>query len=390
MNEAVITTVARSAIGKAFKGSLRDTRPEEFAAPVLSALVERTPGIEASDVEDVLLGCAMPEGEQGMNIARQITLFAGFPHEVPAATINRFCSSGSQTIALAADQVKLGNAEVIIAGGVESMTLVPMGGNKMTADPALFKALPEAYWGMGATAEEVAKRYDISREDQDKFALGSHEKALAAIASGVFADEIVPMKVRKLERGSWQELDFDTDEGPRAGSSMAALGKLRGAFDPRGTVTAGNTSQMNDGAAAVVVMSKAKADELGLETLVFVRQWAVAGVAPEIMGMGPAAAVPKLLAKEGLEVGDIDLWEINEAFASQSLASVRELGIDEAKVNVNGGAIACGHPLGATGAVLSVKLIGEMRRRGVRYGVVTMCIGGGMGFAYLLENPAAR
>ncbi len=385
MREAVIVSVARTPIGRAKKGSLRDTRPEEFAAEVLKALIERTPGLEPAMVEDVIFGCAMPEGEQGMNIARLISLLAGFPTSVPAMTVNRFCSSGSQTIALAADTIKAGNADIIIAGGVESMSMVPMGGNKLIADPALVDVLPTAYTAMGTTAEIVARRYNITREDQDEFAYHSHMKASRAIAEGKFADEIVPLKVRKRENGSWKEFVFTTDEGPRPDTTIEALAKLRPVFDPRGTVTAGNASQTNDGAAAVVVMSEEKAKELGLEPIAYVRQWAVAGVDPDEMGIGPSVAVPMLLDKAGLTLDDIDLVEINEAFASQSVYCVRKLGLDPEKTNVNGGAIATGHPLGATGAILTVKLLGELKRRKAQRGIVTMCIGGGMGFAYLLE-----
>ena len=387
MREAVIVSYARTPIGRAKKGSLKDTRPEEFAAEVLKALVQRTPGLTPDMVDDVVLGCAMPEGEQGMNLARLVTLLAGFPVEVPATTINRFCSSGSQSIAWAADTVKAGNADIIIAGGIESMSMVPMGGNKLTADPALMDFMPNAYAGMGTTAEVVARQFGITREDQDAFALRSHQRAAAAIAAGKFKDEIVPLNVRTMDGGVWREFVFDTDEGPRPETSLEALGKLRPAFDPRGTVTAGNSSQINDGSGMAVVMSTEKAAELGLEPVAYVRQWAAAGVPPDIMGIGPTKAVPKLLAKTGLALGDIDLVEINEAFASQSVYCMRELGLDPEKTNVNGGAIATGHPLGATGAILTCKILGEMARRDVKRGVVTMCIGGGMGFAYLLERP---
>jgi acetyl-CoA acyltransferase len=354
---------------------------------MLKALVTRTPGLEPAMVDDVIFGCAMPEGEQGMNVARLISLAAGFPSEVPAMTVNRFCSSGSQTIALAADTIKAGNADVIIAGGVESMSMVEMGGNKMIGYPGLVESNINAYMAMGTTAEVVARRFNISREAQDEFAYHSHRKAVAAIGAGKFVDEIVPLDVRVRENGSWRELVFDTDEGPRADTTVEGLAKLRPVFDPVGTVTAGNASQINDGAAAVVLMSTDKAKELGLEPIAFVRQWAVAGVDPDIMGIGPAKAVPKLLAKAGLELTDIDLVEINEAFASQSVYCVNELGLDPEKTNVNGGAIATGHPLGATGAVLTTKILGEMQRRDAKRGIVTMCIGGGMGFAYLLERP---
>jgi acetyl-CoA acyltransferase len=387
MRNAVIVSVARTPIGRAKKGSLRDTRPEEFTAPILKALLDRTPGLDPEMVDDVILGCAMPEGEQGMNIARVAALMAGFPDTVPAMTVNRFCSSGSQTIAIAADMIKAGSAEIIIAGGVESMTMVPMGGNKLTADPAGLDLNPNIYAGMGTTAEIVAKKFEVSRQEQDEFALHSHQKAAAAVSSGKFKDEIVPLKVRTMDDGVWKEFVFDTDEGPRADTTLEALAKLKPVFDPIGTVTAGNASQTNDGAAAVVVMSEEKAKEMGLKPLVYVRQWAVVGVPPEIMGIGPAKAIPKLMEKADLTTDDIDLFEINEAFASQSVFCVRALDLDPKKVNVNGGAIATGHPLGATGAVLTVKLIGEMYRRNVKRGVVSMCIGGGMGFAYLLEKP---
>ncbi|TAM47678.1 MAG: thiolase family protein [Acidobacteria bacterium] len=387
MPKAVIVSYARTPIGRAKKGSLKDTRPEEFAAPMLQALVKRTPGLEPAMVDDVMLGCAMPEAEQGMNVARMISLLAGFPVEVPATTINRFCSSGSQSIAWAADVIRSGNADIIVAGGVESMSMVAMGGNKIIADPALVDAIPNAYTSMGTTAEVVARQFGIGREEQDAFALRSHQRAAAAIAAGKFRDEIVPLHVRTMDNGAWREFDFDTDEGPRADTSLAALAKLKPAFDPRGTVTAGNSSQINDGAGAVVIMSDTKAAELGLEPVAFVQSWAVAGVPPDVMGIGPAKAVPKLLAKTGLSLADIDLIEINEAFASQSVYCTRELGLDPERTNVNGGAIATGHPLGATGAVLTCKILGEMKRRNAKRGIVTMCIGGGMGFAYLLERP---
>jgi acetyl-CoA acyltransferase len=338
-------------------------------------------------VDDLMFGCAMPEGEQGMNIARIIGLLADFPVEVPATTINRFCSSGSQSIAWAADIIKAGSADTIIAGGVESMSLVAMGGNKLIADPAMMDAMPNAYAGMGTTAEVVARQFNITREDQDAFAVQSHQRAAAAVAAGKFKDEIVPLQVRTLDDGAWKEFTFDTDEGPRADTTVEALAKLKPVFDPRGTVTAGNASQINDGFGAVVVMSGDKAKAMGLEPQAYVRDWAVAGVPPDIMGIGPAKAVPKLLAKSGLKLDDIDVIEINEAFASQSIYCCRELGLDPAKTNVNGGAIATGHPLGATGAILTCKLIGELKRRNAKRGIVTMCIGGGMGFAYLIERP---
>jgi acetyl-CoA acyltransferase len=385
MREAVIVSAARTAIGRAKKGSLRDTRPEYFTSEMIKALMQRTPGLEPPMVDDVLLGCAMPEGEQGMNVARLVVFAAGFPTSVPAATINRFCSSGSQTIAMAADIVRSGNADIVIAGGLESMSMVAMGGNKPIAYPGLMDDMPNAYAAMGTTAEVVARRFNISREVQDEFAYHSHMKAVAALESGKFADEIVPLDVRVRENGSWKEIHFDTDEGPRADTTIEGLAKLKPVFDPRGTVTAGNASQINDGAAAVVIMGDDTAKEMGLEPIAFVRHWAVAGVDPDIMGIGPAVAVPKLLKKTGLTLEEVDLVEINEAFASQSVYCVNELGLDPEKTNVNGGAIATGHPLGATGAVLTVKILGELTRRNAKRGIVTMCIGGGMGFAYLLE-----
>ncbi len=387
MREAVIVSMARTPVGRAKKGSLKDTRPEFFAARMLEALMERTPGLEKDEVDDIIFGCAMPEGEQGMNIARMIGFSAGFPVSVTGMTVNRFCCSGSQTIALAADSIRAGSHDIVIAGGVESMSLVAMGGNKLIADPTLMETMPNAYAGMGTTAEQVASRFKITREMQDEFAVNSNKKAAAAIAAGKFKDEIVPIQVRTRANGKWKEFTFDTDEGPRGDSTVEGLAKLRPVFDPRGSVTAGNASQINDGAAAVVVMGADIAKERGLEPIAYVRQWAVGGVEPDIMGIGPTVAVPKVLKKAGLTLDDIDLIEINEAFASQSIYCVNELGLDPEKTNVNGGAIATGHPLGATGAILTVKILGEMQRRDVKRGMVTMCIGGGMGFAYILERP---
>ena len=385
MREAVIVSVARTPIGRAIKGSLKDTRPEYFASEMLKGLMDRTPGVDKAMVDDISFGCAMPEGEQGMNIARLIGFAAGFPVEVPAITINRFCCSGSQTIAMAADTIRSGNADIIVAGGVESMSMVAMGGNKPIAYPGLMDTMPNAYAAMGTTAEVVARKFDITREMQDEFAYHSNMKAVAALESGKFDDEIVPLNVRTIANGVWKHFVFSTDEGPRADTTVEGLARLRPVFDPHGTVTAGNASQINDGAAAVVIMGDDKASELGLDPIAFVRQWAVAGVEPDIMGIGPVKAVPKLLAKTGLSLDDIDLVEINEAFASQSVYCTNELGLDPEKTNVNGGAIATGHPLGATGAVLTVKILGELKRRNAKRGIVTMCIGGGMGFAYLLE-----
>jgi len=385
MREAVIVSVARTPIGRAKKGSLKDTRPEYFASEMLKVLLERTPGLDKAMVDDISLGCAMPEGEQGMNIARLIGLAAGFPVEVPAMTVNRFCCSGSQTIAMAADTIRAGNADIIIAGGVESMSMVAMGGNKPIAYPGLMDAMPNAYAAMGTTAEVVARKFGITREMQDEYAYNSNMKAAAAIEAGKFNDETVPLNVRTRANGAWKNFVFSTDEGPRADTTVESLARLKPVFDPHGTVTAGNSSQINDGAAAVVIMGDDKARELGLEPIAYVRQWAVAGVEPDVMGIGPVKAVPKLLGKAGITLEDVDLVEINEAFASQSVYCTNELGLDPEKTNVNGGAIATGHPLGATGAVLTVKILGELKRRQAKRGIVTMCIGGGMGFAYLLE-----
>jgi len=385
MREAVIVSVARTPIGRAKKGSLKDTRPEYFASEMLKALMDRTPGLDKNMVDDIVFGCAMPEGEQGMNIARLIGMAAGFPVEVPAMTVNRFCCSGSQTIALAADTIRAGNSDIIIAGGVESMSMVAMGGNKPIAYPGLMDTMPNAYAAMGTTAEVVARNFDITREMQDEFAYHSHMKAVAALEAGRFSEEIVPLNVRTRANGRWKNFVFSTDEGPRADTTVEGLARLKPVFDPRGTVTAGNASQINDAAAAVVIMGEDKAKEFGYEPIAYVRQWAVAGVEPDVMGIGPVKAVPKLLAKAGMKLDDIDLVEINEAFASQSVYCTNELGLDPEKTNVNGGAIATGHPLGATGAVLTVKILGELKRRQAKRGIVTMCIGGGMGFAYLLE-----
>ncbi len=387
MKNAVIVAAARSPIARARRGSLKDTRPEDFAAQVLQGLMKKVEGkVEYADVDDIIMGCAFPEGEQGMNVARIIALHAGFPDSVPAETINRFCSSGSQSIAHAADSIKAGNADIVIAGGVESMTMVPMGGLKPISNWNVLEKVPDMYVYMGTTAEEVARRFNISREEQDRFAYESHMKAIKAIDEGKFKDEIIPIKTRVFKNGKWEEIVFDTDECPRRDTSLESLAKLRPAFDPTGTVTAGNSSPLNDGAAFVMLMSEEEAKKRGLEILAYVRNWAVAGVDPLIMGIGPVKAVPKLLERTGLSLEDIDLFELNEAFASQSVYCVKELGLDPAKVNVNGGAIALGHPLGCTGAYLTAKLVYEMKRRNAKRGIVTMCIGGGMGFAILYER----
>ncbi|CAM3004847.1 acetyl-CoA C-acetyltransferase [Paenibacillus sediminis] len=394
MKEAVIVSIARTAVGKAKKGSLAQTRVEDLGKAVLSAVVDRAPGLQKEDIEDVILGCAMPEGEQGLNVARIISLYSGYPVTVPAITVNRFCSSGLQAIAYAAERIMLGHADVIVAGGIESMSHVPMTGFKPAPHPRIVEEMPEVYMGMGHTAEEVARRFGITRADQDAFAAESHRKAAAAIAAGKFKDEIVPVETSLKgvdEQGKvWEKkFTFDTDEGVRSDTTAQGLGKLKPAFAVKGTVTAGNASQMSDGAAAVVVMSREKADELGLKPLATFRSFALAGVEPEIMGVGPVKAIPKALKMAGIEQSDVNLFEINEAFASQCVQIIRELGLDEQKVNVNGGAIALGHPLGCTGAKLTVSLISELRRRGGGHGVVTMCIGGGMGAAAVFEVHGA-
>jgi acetyl-CoA acyltransferase len=386
MNEAVIVAGLRTAVGKAPRGALRTTRPDDMAADVIRALMAQTPQLAPDAIDDVILGCATPEGESGTNVARIASLRAGLPDSVPAVTVNRFCSSGSQTIAMAAERIMAGMADQIIAGGTESMSLV-RGNNRFRPNPYLVEHRPDAYLSMGLTAENVARKYNVSREDADAFALRSHQRALAAQQAGRFADDgIVPLEVEITEAGKTQRFTFDTDEGPRADTTLEALAKLKPAFHVKGVVTAGNSSQTSDGAAAVTVMSRARAEELGLKPLARFVSYAVGGVPPEIMGMGPVVAVPKALKRAGLTLADIDLIELNEAFAGQALAVMRELGFDESKVNVNGGAVALGHPLGASGAKLTVQLLGEMRRRGSRYGLVTMCVGGGQGAATIFEN----
>jgi len=390
MPEAVIVSAARTAVGKAPRGSLNGTRPDDMAAAVIKAVVERAPGLDPKSIDDVIIGCAMPEAEQGLNMARAALLRAGLPVEVPGQTVNRFCSSGLQTIAIAAQQIISGMGEVIVAGGAESMSMVPMSGHHFAPNPEIAEVNPDLYLGMGLTAENVANKYGVSREDQDAFALRSHQRAIAALDAGVFRDQIVPLEVEKVwfEGGKRHRttFTFDTDEGPRRDTSAAALAKLRPVFAAKGSVTAGNSSQTSDGAAAVLVMSREKADELGLRPLARFVSFAVGGVPPEIMGIGPVAAVPKALRLAGLSIEDIDLIELNEAFAAQALAVIRALELDEEKVNVNGGAIALGHPLGCTGAKLTVQLLSELERRNKRFGMVTMCIGGGMGAAGIFER----
>ncbi|WP_423226300.1 acetyl-CoA C-acyltransferase [Candidatus Amarolinea aalborgensis] len=392
MKEAVIVAAARTAVGKSGKGSLRTTRPDDLAALVIQDVLKQAPAVDASQIEDVILGCAMPEAEQGMNVARIAAMRAGLPHDVAGQTVNRFCSSGLQTIAIASQQIMAGMGKAILAGGVESMSMVPMSSNKFMANPWLASNHPAAYTSMGITAENVARDFKISRADQDAFALRSNQRAVAAIQAGKFKDEVtpVPVEISEVEIGSGKRVTrsyiFDTDEGPRADTTLEALAKLRPVFHVKGTVTAGNSSQTSDGAAVVLVMEREEALRLGLKPLVRFVGFAVGGVPPEVMGIGPIAAIPKVLKLTGLNLGDIDLIELNEAFAAQSLAVVRELGLDESKVNVNGGAIALGHPLGCSGAKLTVQIIHEMKRRGSRYGMVTMCIGGGMGAAGIFEN----
>ena len=386
MKEAVIVSTARTAVGRAKRGTLAHTRPDDMAAVVIQEVLRRAPGVEPEMVEDVILGCAFPEGEQGMNVARIALLRAGLPYTIAAMTINRFCSSGLQSIALAAERIMAGFGSCIIAGGTESMSMVPMVGFKFSPNPWLATHYPESYMGMGLTAERVAAEFGISREDQDAFGYRSHMRAIAAQDAGKFKDEIVPLEAEVVTVQGRKTVIFDTDEGPRRDTSLEAMARLKPAFKQNGTVTAGNSSQMSDGAAAVLVMEREKAESLGLKPLVRFLGFAAAGVRPEMMGIGPVKAVPKALKLTGLNLSDIGVIELNEAFAAQSLAVIRELGLDEDKVNVNGGAIALGHPLGCTGAKLSVQIIHEMLREGHRYGMVTMCIGGGMGAAGIFEN----
>jgi acetyl-CoA acyltransferase len=406
MPEAVIVSSVRTPVGKAFKGSLRATRPDDLAALAIKEALARVPGLDAKEIDDVILGCAMPEGEQGMNVARIASLRAGLPIETSAMTINRFCSSGLQAIAIAAERIRAGSAHVIVAGGTESMTMVPMGGNKVSPNPWLVDHNPDAYINMGLGTENIAKKFGITREQADQFSVDSHKKALAAIAAGHFKDETVPVEVKitavangngassssggakakSAAKAATQTFTFETDEGPRADTSMEALAKLKPAFHIKGTVTAGNSSQMSDGAAATVVMSDERAKALGLKPLARFVAYATAGVLPEEFGIGPVAAIPKALKLAGLTLNDIAVFELNEAFAAQSLAVIQQAGIDPARVNPNGGAIALGHPLGCTGAKLTATILRELQRRNARYGMVTMCIGGGMGAAGILER----
>jgi acetyl-CoA acyltransferase len=409
MREAVVVSSVRTPVGRAFKGTLRATRPDELAAVAIRGALERVPQLDPKEIEDVILGCAMPEAEQGMNVARIASLRAGLPVEASAITINRFCSSGLQAIAMAAERIMAGGAEVIVAGGTESMSMIPMGGNKISPNPWLVEHYPDSYLSMGLTAERLAKKFNITRQAADEFSLRSHQKATAAIQAGKFDDETVAVPVSftssngnggtgfspvqdgrgrptpqsQLHR---QEIVFKTDEGPRADTSLEALAALKPPFHVKGTVTAGNSSQMSDGAAAAIVMSAERAQALGIKPLARYVSFATAGYKPEEMGLGPVFAIPKALKLAGLKLSDIDVIELNEAFAAQSLAVIQEAGLDLERVNPNGGAVALGHPLGCTGAKLTATIIREMKRRNARYGLVTMCVGGGMGAAGIFEN----
>src|SRR5437763_1301222 len=390
MREVIIASSVRTPVGRAYKGSLRSTRPDELAAVAIKGALERVPQLDAREIEDVILGCAMPEAEQGMNVARIASLRAGLPVEVSALTINRFCSSGLQSIAIAAERIMSGGAEVIIAGGTESMSMIPMGGHKISPNPWLVDHYPDAYLSMGLTAERLADRFGITREAADEFSLRSHQKALAAIEAGKFSDEIVPVPVSfTTPNGSKpkrQEITFAIDEGPRADTSLEALSSLKPAFHVKGTVTAGNSSQMSDGAAAAVVMSSERAQALGMKPLARYVSFATAGYKPEEMGVGPVFAIPKALKLAGLKLSDIDVIELNEAFAAQSLAVIQEAGLDPERVNPNGGAVALGHPLGCTGAKLTATIVREMKRRNARQGMVTTRVSGGMGAAGMIGN----
>src|SRR5712692_2776239 len=396
MREAVLVSSVRTAVGKAFKGTLRATRPDDLAAAAIQSAVARVHGLEAREIEDVILGCAMPEAEQGMNVARTAALRAGLPVESSAMTINRFCSSGLQAIAMAAERIMLGHADVIVAGGTESMSMVPMGGNKISPNPWLMDHYPDSYLGMGLTAENLARKYAITREQAAQFSYQSHQKALAAIAARKFKDEVVPVEVSitavengsKAARPKTTKTIFDTDEGPRADTSLEVLAKLKPAFHVKGTTTAGNSSQMSDGAAAAIVMSAERARAIGVKPLARFLGFATAGCPPEEMGVGPVFAIPKALKIAGLKLDQIDVIELNEAFAVQSLSVIKLAGLDPARVNPNGGAVALGHPLGCTGAKLTATILRELERRNARYGMVTMCVGGGMGAAGIFERLA--
>jgi acetyl-CoA acyltransferase len=390
MQDAVIVSAVRTAVGKAPRGTLSVMRPDELGASAIKGALDRIPQLETSTIDDVIIGCAMPEGEQGMNVARIASLRAGIPVEASAVTINRFCSSGLQAIAYGAERIMLGQGRAAVAGGTESMSMVPMGGNKISPNPALVSSYPDVYLSTGLVAENHARESKISRQEQDEFALRSHQRAIAAIEQGKFTNEIVPVTVRVVTpnggKPSVKEMAFDTDEGPRRDTSLEALAKLKPAFHVSGSVTAGNSSQTSDGAAAVVLTSGQLAQERGLTPLARFVGYATAGVAPELFGIGPVPAIRKVLKQTGLSLDQIDLIELNEAFAAQALACMKELGLDPDKVNVNGGAIALGHPLGCTGAKLTATIVNEMHRRKARYGMVTMCVGGGMGAAGIFER----
>jgi len=386
MRDAVIVSSVRTAVGKAPKGTLRATRPDDLGAFAIRGALDRVPNLDKKEIEDVIMGCAMPEAEQGMNVARISSLRAGVPIESGAMTINRFCASGLQSIALAAERIRGAGADVIVAGGTESMSLIPMGGHKLSVNPWLEEHYPGSYLSMGLTAERVARHYGISREEADQFALASHQKALAAQTAGKFDEEIVPVPVAFVTPETKTEIEFKADEGPRADTSFEALARLKPVFHAKGTVTAGNSSQTSDGAAAAVIMSDERACALGIQPLARFLAYSCAGCLPEEMGMGPVYAVPRALKLAGLTLDQIDIIELNEAFAAQSMAVIKTLGIDPARLNVNGGAIALGHPLGCTGAKLTASLLRELKRRKARYGMVTMCVGGGMGAAGIFEN----
>lgn len=391
MKEAVIVSAVRTAVGKAPKGTLRDTRPDDMGAAAIREALARVAGLEASEVDDVIMGCAMPEAEQGMNVARAAAIRAGLPVETSAMTINRFCSSGLQTIAMASDRIRTNGAHVIVAGGLESMSMIPMGGHIIRPNPTLMDTYPDFYLSMGLATENVARKYEVTREEQDAFALQSHQRAVAALDADKFKDETVPLTVTVEEldaKGKKQrrEITFDKDEGPRRDSTAEALAKLKPAFQMKGAITAGNSSQMSDGAAAVIVMSEDRAKELGAKPLARLVAYATAGCPPEEMGIGPVYAIPKALKLAGLTLDDIAVFELNEAFAAQSLAVIKTLELNPDKVNVNGGAIALGHPLGCTGAKLTASILRELERRDARYGMVTMCVGGGMGAAGIIER----
>jgi len=391
MRDAVIVSAVRTAVGKAPKGTLRNTRPDEMGAAVIEEAIKRAEGLEKSEVEDVIMGCAMPEAEQGMNVARASAIRAGLPVETSAMTINRFCSSGLQSIAIAADRIRTGGAEVIVAGGLETMSMIPMGGHIIRPNPHLVEHYPDFYLNMGLATENVARKYEVTRDEQDAFALRSHRRAAEAQDAGRFDDEIVPLKVTFEElnekgRKSTREVTFTRDEGVRRDTSEESLAKLKPAFHSKGTITAGNASQMSDGAAAAIVMSDERARQLNLKPLARFVAYATAGCPPEEMGIGPVFAIPKVLKMAGLKLEEIDVIELNEAFAAQSLAVIKTLGLDANRVNVNGGAIALGHPLGCTGAKLTASILRELERRDGRYAMVTMCVGGGMGAAGIFER----